>query len=82
LPARRRSSAPQRAIFAIEDDMDDDNATSSDDLDETALWLRLNHAKVRLAVATEVEERIRLRNEIGDLSQRIRRAQHVQRVKP
>ncbi len=47
-----------------------------DDLDETALWLRLNAAKARLAVEMNIEERIALRNEIGDLTQRIRRAQH------
>jgi hypothetical protein len=48
---------------------------SLDNLDETALWLRLNAAKLRLALATDLQERIDLRNEIGDLSQRIRKAQ-------
>lgn len=43
--------------------------------DVMALWLRINAAKVRLAAATEPLERIALRNEIGDLSQRIRKAQ-------
>lgn len=58
-----------------ETNMADDPGISLDALDETALWLKLNHAKVRLATCDDVLERIALRNEIGDLSQRIRRAQ-------
>jgi hypothetical protein len=55
--------------------MDDEIEQTLDALDETALWLRLNRAKVCLALAADVQERIDLRNEIGELSQRIRRAQ-------